>query len=327
MKKVLGLGNALVDILYKLPDDGLLGEYHFSKGSMNLVDRETMGKIMASAEPFKKKISSGGSAANTIHGLAHLGVETGFIGKVGKDEYGYVFENELSKNNIRPVLMKGVAETGKALTLISPDSERTFATYLGAAIELSESEIKEEIFEKYDIFHIEGYLVQNQKLTSTVLQMAKQRNLITSLDLASFNIVNTNRKFLEDIIAKYVDIVFANEEEAFALTGLESSMALFHLATLSKIAVVKLGAEGSLIKKAENYYRIKAYPANPVDTTGAGDAYAAGFLFGLVNELPLNKCGEIGALISARVVETIGAKLDRGEWDMLMPRINQIIKA
>ncbi len=326
MKKVLGLGNALVDVLLKLTNDDLLLQYNLPKGSMNLVDRDFVNQIMGGASHIIPKISSGGSAANTIHGLAHLGVETAFIGKVGKDVYGYIFENDLKKNGIKPILFKGVAETGRAIAFITPDSERTFTTYLGSAIELTANELNDSLFKGYDFFHVEGYMVQNQELTLKALQLAKANHLKISLDLASYNIVNANRTFLEEVISKYVDIIFANEEEAHALTGLDANIAVFHLASMCEIAVVKLGANGSIIKKSEHYCKINAVPANAVDTTGAGDLYAAGFLFGLAQELPLNKCGDLGSMISSKVVETIGAKLDRSEWDVLMDKAHQIIK-
>ena len=327
MKKVLGLGNALVDILVKLDNDDILNQYNLEKGSMKLVDREFVNQILGSTSKITKKTTSGGSAANTIHGLSHLGVDTAFIGKVGKDEYGYIFENDLTKNNIKPILMKGIADTGRAVALITPDSERTFTTYLGSAIELTANDINENLFKGYDFFHIEGYLVQNQELTRKALQYAKSSQLTISLDLANFHVVNANKEFLKDIISKYVDIVFANEDEATSLTGLEASTAVFQLAEICDIAVVKLGANGSVIKKAEHYYRVKAFTANAIDTTGAGDLYASGFLYGLAQELPLNKCGEIGSLVSSKVVEVIGPKLDRSEWDMITDKVNRIIKS
>ena len=326
MKRILGIGNALVDVLVKLSDDNILHEQNLAKGSMSLVDSDYVNQLLAATSHYSPKISSGGSAANTIHGLAHLGIETAFIGKVGKDEYGYIFENDLVKNNIKPLLHKGVAETGRALALISPDSERTFATYLGAAIELTAKDINDSHFQGYDFFHIEGYLVQNQELTLKALQLAKANKLKTSIDLANFNVVNANRDFLTDIISKYVDIVFANEEEAKAFTGIEADLAAFQIASMCEIAVVKLGAQGSIIKTGQQYFKIKPVLANAIDTTGAGDLYASGFLYGLAQELPLNKCGEIGSLVSGKIVEFIGAKLDRYEWDMLIDKVNRIIR-
>lgn len=327
MKKILGLGNALVDILFKLNNDDLLKQYNLKKGTMNLVDRDFINQILQETSHISNKTILGGSAANTIHGLAHLGVESTFIGKVGKDEYGYIFENDLTKNNIRPILFKGIAETGRVISLITPDSERTMCTYLGAAIELTANDLKDEFFKGQDFFHMEGYLVQNQELTLKALQLAKNNQLIISLDLASYNVVEANRDFLIDVISKYVDIIFANEQEAHALTDLDANVAVFQIASMCDIAVVKLGANGSIIKKAEHYYKVNSVEAIPIDSTGAGDLYASGFLFGMAQELPLNKCGDLASLISGKVVEVIGAKLDRSEWDFLMDKALHIIKS
>ena len=251
----------------------------------------------------------------TGHGLAHLGVPVAYIGKVGNDDFGRIFEDDLKINNIYPFLYKSNTDTGRAIALVSPDSERTFSTYLGSAIELTPDDLKEELFHGYDYFHIEGYLVQNHELIKTAVQMAYKNKLKISLDLASYNVVEENKEFLNDIISRYVDIVFANEDEARALTGIEQpNEALFQIANKCEIAIVKLGAQGSIIKKAEFYSKVNAVTVQSIDTTGAGDLYAAGFLYGLVQKLPLTKCAEIGSIVASKVVEVIGAKISNEKW-------------
>ncbi|MFW5655990.1 MAG: adenosine kinase [Bacteroidota bacterium] len=312
--KIIGLGNALVDILIRIPNDEFLAAYALPKGSMQLSQLALTDRILDDAAELEKHFNSGGSAANTIHGLAKLGAETGYIGKVGNDEHGIFFKDDLENNHIISFLTKGSQGTGKAMALISPDSERTFATYLGSAIELTTDDIKAKQLAAFDVLHIEGYLVQNQELIEEALRIAKENNLKTSIDLASYNVVEDNRNFLLKLIKNYVDIVFANEEEAKALTLKEPRKALDEIATMSDIAVVKLGSKGSLIKQGDKVYTVDVIKVNPLDTTGAGDLYAAGFLYGLSKGKSLHTCGNYGAILAGKVIEHIGAKIPDEVW-------------
>ncbi|MCU4165423.1 adenosine kinase [Carboxylicivirga caseinilyticus] len=325
MSSVLGLGNALVDVLARLESDSLLEKLSLPKGSMQLVDSEAANKVMEATAHLKKNLASGGSAANTIHGLANLGVKTGFIGKIGKDELGQVFRNDMSSNNITPHLSESEAESGRAIALISPDSERTFATCLGAAIELSADDLLEHLFEGYTYFHVEGYLVQNKSLIEKAYQIAKTKGLKTSIDLASFNVVEDNLEFLKNLVENYVDIIFANEEEAKAYTGKEGEEALNELAKGTEVAVLKLGKEGSLIKRFDEVVKVGIIPVKSIDTTGAGDLYAAGFLYGLIQNLDLAKCGNIGSILSGHVIEVIGPKMTEDTWKEIHGKIKEIL--
>ena len=314
MAKVLGMGNALVDILTMLKSDETLDKFSLPKGSMQLVDYETSDKVDKGTIELDKTIASGGSAANTIHGLAGLGIGTGFIGKVGKDEFSRYFIADLEKNNIKPELLTSDTPTGKAMALISRDSERTFATYLGAAVEMTASDLNEDLFEGYDYFHIEGYLVQNHKLIERAVEIAKEKGLTVSLDMASYNVVEDNLEFLQKILKDYVDIVFANEEEAKAFTGKNPEESLDIFANICDIAVVKTGKTGSMVKKGNEVHHIGVIDAKSTDTTGAGDMYAAGFIYGLINGLSLDKCGAAGSILAGKVIEVIGPKLDPSRW-------------
>lgn len=298
----------------KLDNDNFLKDFNLPKGSMQLVEQDFAKKVEAASDKFEKHQSSGGSAANTIHGLARLGLESGFIGKVGEDELGDFFHNDMEKSKIKPFLLRTKTDSGRAVALISPDSERTFATFLGAAIELSPDDLKSEFFQEYKYLHIEGYLVQNHKLLKRASELAKENGLMISLDLASYNVVEDNLDFLKSYVRDYVDIIFANEEEAKAFTGKEPEEALDELASQCEIAVVKVGKEGSYIKSGDKKYKVDPIKANPVDTTGAGDAYAAGFLYGLVKGFSLDKSGQIGSLLAGKVIEVVGAKMDETKW-------------
>lgn len=325
MRKVLGMGNALVDILMQVDNDQILERLALPKGSMQLVDRLTADKVLAAVGHNGHSKASGGSASNTIHGLANLGVGTGFLGKIGQDEWGSFFRSDLEAKNIAPYLLESSAESGRALTLISPDSERTFATFLGAAAELSAADIPADLFADYHYFHIEGYLVQNQELIRQALQKAHEHGLQVSLDLASFNVVEDNLAFLRSMTADYVDILFANEEEARAFTGgLENEAALEWMGKLCKTVILKKGAEGSFIKHGDQQVKVGAVRTTPIDTTGAGDLYAAGFLYGLMHEMPLATCGHLGALLSARVIEVVGPKMDEARWEAIRKEIETL---
>jgi sugar/nucleoside kinase (ribokinase family) len=357
MKKVLGLGNALVDIMTRLDHDGYLPEFGLPKGSMTLVDAARSEKIYDETIHLQKTVRSGGSAANTIHGLANLGVETGFIGKIGTDEMGKVFHDDMVSAGINAHLSQSHIATGRAVALISPDTERTFATYLGAAIELNRHDLSSELFSQYNIFHIEGYIVQNHSLLEDALKLAQMMDLKISLDLASYNVVDQNRDFLEEMLKEYVDIVFANEEEARSLTGLQPPEALEKLAGMCEIAVVKVGKEGSLVggrrsevggRRSEvggrgsevggqrsevrgqrsgvrgQRYKIGVIPVKSIDTTGAGDLYASGFLYGMANGYDLKKCGTIGAILAGKVIEVIGPKIDDNGWKVIRKMMQSI---
>lgn len=326
MAKILGMGNALVDIMTQLDNDTILQDFNLPKGSMQLVDKDHSKKIKDGTTQLKKQLASGGSAANTIHGLAKMGIDAAFFGTIGKDDMGDFFKSDMETSKIDTKLFYGEGDTGVAIALVSPDSERTFAVHLGAAIELAPKHISEDLFNGYDYFHIEGYLVQNHDLIKKAVEVAKAKGLKVSLDLASYNVVESNLDFLKTLVKNYVDIVFANEEEARAFTGQEPREALNTIVMDCEIAVVKTGKQGSLIKQGNKVYEVGIIDVNPIDTTGAGDLYASGFLYGLANGYSLDKCGNIGAVLSGKVIEVIGAKMDKARWDDAHRMIEEIIK-
>ena len=325
-KSVLGIGNALIDVLITITDDAVLQKFGLPKGSMTLVDAILSAEIKKETKNSTRSIQTGGSAANTVHGIAKLGGRCGYIGKISEDEFGNFYLEDFRNNNINTHFFYSETGTGHATGLISPDSERTFGTYLGAAMELTAEEMTHEIFCEYGILHIEGYLVQNHALIEAAMSIAKENGLLVSIDMASFNIVEANLDFLHRIIREYVDIVFANEEEATSLTGKNPEEALLEIAEMCSIAVVKLGAHGSLIKSGDRIIRIDAISAKSIDTTGAGDIYAAGFLYALTENLDLEIAGKIGSLLAGNVVEIIGAKITDETWNELLPLVELLKK-
>ncbi|MBP1645136.1 MAG: PfkB domain protein [Bacteroidetes bacterium] len=323
-KKVLCLGNALVDIITQLESDSILETLNLPKGSMQLVDNDVSKMVQNATSALKSSLQTGGSAANTANGIANLGVGSAFIGMVGEDKLGEFYINDMVENSIEPRFFKSkTTSTGCAVALVSKDGERTFATYLGAAIELSAQLLSRELFQGYDYFHIEGYLIVNNDLIRKAIELAKQEGLKVSIDFASYNVVEDNLDFLKEI-CKSVDIIFANEQEAKAFTNKEAEEALEEISQICEISVVKIGKKGSLIKQGDNKIVIGKRERTCIDTTGAGDMYAAGFLAGLCLGRDLEVCGQMGSILASEVIEVYGAKMDSLTWDRIKKEIDSI---
>lgn len=313
-KSVIGIGSALVDILTRIDDDNILKEINIPKGSMYLVDEKSSAMIEKRLESYESSMAPGGSAANTIHGMAKMGVKTGFISYVGKDDLGKFFEDSMTSVGVHPYLFHSEMASGTARTIISADGERTFATNLGASLELNEDIITPELFKDWDYCYVEGYLIANKSTFTKTISTAKECGCKVILDLASYNVVEDNREFLNELLPQ-IDIIFANEEEAKALTQLSAEKSLHYIADKVDVAVVKVGKKGSLIKRGDEMVQIGCNKVDVVDTTGAGDMYAAGFLYGLIKGHDLKKCGTIGNHLAESIIQVIGAKMDENRWE------------
>ncbi|HEY3387951.1 MAG TPA: adenosine kinase [Prolixibacteraceae bacterium] len=322
--KILGIGNALVDIMVLSEDDQIINYLNLPKGGMTLVDGELSSRIQKEISHMNIKIATGGSVANAINGIAGLDVECGFVGAIGRDDLGLLFKNDMLKRGIEVMLKENELPTGRAVGFVSPGGERTFATYLGAAVEMGPEDITPELFAGYDLFFIEGYLVFNQPLIMAAASAAKLAGLTVALDLASYNVVDANLDILNELVDNYIDIVFANEEEAKSFTGLQPEAALENLARRCDIAVVKVGKEGAFVQQGDQKLHIPAIGTAVVDTTGAGDFFAAGFLAGLAIGCDLGKCGIIGSLMAGEVIQVIGAELEDSRWAELKKRVELI---
>lgn len=312
-KKILGIGSALIDILVPMKDDSLLESLNLPKGSMQLIDATTSETLEKALSSHDKQMASGGSSANTIYGLAKMGVESGFLSMIGNDTLGRFFEKDLLDCSVKPILLKSNTPSGRAITFVSADGERTFATYLGASLDLSAEHLSIEMFEGWDYLYVEGYLVANRPMLDTAIDLALRAGTKIILDLASYNVVNENIDYLSSLLER-TSIVFANEEEAKALTGMQPNAALQYLADRCEVAVVKIGKNGSLIQSGQDKIFVDARLSKAVDTTGAGDLYASGFLTGYLQDYPLEVCGKLGSLLSGNIVEVIGAKMDKQRW-------------
>ena len=314
---IVGLGSALVDIIVPASDH-FVGQSGVPKGGMVYFDAETIQQVLDRADN-DARVVPGGAACNTIIGVACLGGQTRFLGKRGQDDFGRLFENDLSQHQVDPFLIHAPTPTGRVLSLITPDSQRTMLTYLGASAEMTPAELPDDAFKGAAIALIEGYLVYNRDLFLQALQQARAAGARIALDLASFTVVEENNDFLVGIVTEFVDILLANEDEASVFTGYQDeTAALEALAKLSELAVLKLGARGSLVAANGSVYTIEPVQADDViDTTGAGDLWAAGFLYGLVQGKPLAECGRLASRCGAEVCRVLGATIPDTVWQRI----------
>ena len=316
--RVLGIGSPIVDCLAQVPESHL-ESVGGEKGGMELVGAAEMAALLEglAAPPA---IAAGGSAGNTTFALARLGMPCAFLGKLGDDGAGQSYRDAFVADGGDAGRFKWSAEapTAQCLSLITPDSERTLRTHLGAAMSLSAEEVTQEDFAGIAHAHIEGYLLFNRDLALKVLSTAKEAGCTVSLDLGSFEVVGAARDILDDLLTKYVDAVFANEDEAEAFCGSkEPGTGLDALSAFCDTAVVKVGPAGAYLKRGGEQVYVPACTLakeRVLDTTGAGDLWAAGFLYGHLNGRPLEVCGKMGAILGAEIVQVIGASLDDAAW-------------
>jgi sugar/nucleoside kinase (ribokinase family) len=266
----------------------------------------------------------GGSACNTVVGIGNLGGKARFVGKCGKGDMGKLIETDLRRHHVEPVLLRSDSPTGRVLSIITPDAQRSMFTYLGASAETRPEEISVKCFENAAIVHVEGYLLYNPELIQAALRAAKEAGAKISLDLASFTVVEKSKELLAQLVRNYVDILIANEDEAEAFCGCrDERLALEALSRNAEIAVLKVGARGSYISHAGGIIAVNPMgDGYALDTTGAGDLWAAGFLYGLVEGYPLEKCGQLGSACGYEVCQVIGANIPDDGWQ----RIKKLLK-
>lgn len=317
---VLSIGAALMDIMVDIPSDSVLEKIGHPKASMLMIDNERHHSLLKDIANLPQTLTAGGSAANAANGVAMLGGKAGFIGCIGNDKMGQLFGQDQHQSGIQTNLItNNEVPTGCAIAFVSPDFERTFATYLGASSTMTAEDLKPEQFQGYKALFIEGYLFYNEPLIERAMQLAKQAGMVVALDFASYNVIDDNRELMRRLVHDYVNIILANEQEAKSYTGLDPEQALEAMAEQCDTVVVKIGAQGSLIAgKGGQRYKIGVVETCvPRDKTGAGDLYAAGFLYGLTNGLTLEQCGHIGSVLSSHVIEVMGTKMPNSTWTLI----------
>lgn len=323
--KIIGIGNALLDVLLRLKSDTTLETIGMKKGAMDLVDEATMRSIQHEQSGLERSEAPGGSVCNTMRALAMLGADAGYIGKIGSDANGAFYEQAIRDAGLKPHLVRTDGISGCCTVLMSPDSERTMATFLGPAATLTADDVSDDVLSSYDCLYIEGYLISNDKLFLPLLQRAKRNGLKIALGLANFNVVNGFKDLLEKTIPEYVDILFANEEEAEAYTGLLPDEAMKAIMKEVEYSVITIGKEGAWVGRKGEMVHVPALNLTPIDTTGAGDNFAAGFLFGYSQNASLKQSAEIGAVMAAHVVETVGPQIPHDRKQQIKLKVAEIL--
>lgn len=321
---LIGVGSPIMDLLARVPDAFLQKNVAGDKGGMVLVDHDEMQRIVGLLEG-EPAYATGGSAANATFNAARLGLRTTFLGKLGQDDLARVYRHAFETAGVDGTRFKhGAQANARCLALVTPDAQRTMRTFLGAAMTLSPDEITAADFAGCRHAHIEGYLVFNQALANAVLTAARAAGCTTSVDLSSFEVVNASRDWLFSQFKRGVDVVFANEDEIRAL--FQDHTAPY--ATLSKklsecgvLAAVKVGKDGAWIAHESELHRIAPVAvADVIDTNGAGDAWAAGFLYGHLQGWSLPACGNLASLLGAETVMHMGPIIPETHFEILRPR-------
>jgi sugar/nucleoside kinase (ribokinase family) len=325
MDKILGIGNALTDVSVILKSDDILTALNLPKGGMVHINDELFERIQQMIGHHHVTITPGGSIANSCRAMGHLGVPVGFIGKIGRDQIGKNYAKSLTDVSVENMMVVSPnLSSGVCTSFISHGGERTFADHMGASIDLKAEDLKPEMFNGYQYLFLEGYLVQDHASIEKGAKLAKEAGMKVAMDMASYNIILEDHDFCTYLVEKYIDIIFANEEEAKALTGLGPYEAARELTEYCEIVVVKIGAKGSLIATKDKLSEVPAHTANCLDSTGAGDYFAAGFLYGLVNGHSLSQCAEIGSITAAEVVQVIGTELTEEKWAIIKHKIAEL---
>lgn len=311
---VVGIGNAIVDVLAHA-DDAFLVRHGMTKGSMALIDTATADKLYADMAPGIE--CSGGSAANTIAGLASLGGRGAFIGKVRDDQLGKVFHHDISAIGVHfptPPATAG-APTARCLINVTPDAERTMSTFLGACVELGPNDVDADVVRGSLVTYLEGYLWDKEEAKAAFVkaaQLAHDAGREVSLSLSDPFCVDRHRSSFVELVEGHVDILFANEDEILSLYKVATfDEALQHVRGHCKVAALTRSGKGSVVISGDEVHIVDAEPnVKVVDTTGAGDAYAAGFLFGYTNghAADLARCARLGSIAAAEIISHFGAR-------------------
>lgn len=307
---VVGLGSALMDLLVEV-DEEIVTAAKLTKGNMHLVDESKIRELLDGLKDVDLKKAPGGAAANTIKGLAALGGEAVLFAKVGEDNHGDDYIEAIELHGVKSRIGKHDSITGHALTFITPDAQRTFSVHLGAALMLGKEDILEEDIALSKVLHLEAFQLEGSThdVVLHAIELAKKNETLISIDLADSLLIERNLDLFKEVIERDVDILFANEDEAKKFTGKEREEALLEMAKFVNVAVLKLGEKGSLVSIGGEITEIGAVKTKAVDTTGAGDTFASGFLYGLTHDFSTEKSGRLGSLLASKVIERVGVDI------------------
>ena len=320
---LVGVGSPIMDLMAPV-SEAFLATVPGAKGGMMLVDAAEMEALVRRL-PSPPAVATGGSAANTVFNAARLGLRTTFLGKLGNDAHALEYLHLYSDAGVDPSRFKQAPlPNARCLVLVTPDAQRTMRTCLAAAMTLGPDEISAADFRGCRHAHIEGYVLFNRALAEAVLATARAAGCTISLDLASFEVVEAARDWLFDQFRRGIDVVFGNEDEIrtlFRATGDDFAAHARALAALGPLAVVKLGSQGALLARGSEFHRVDPVAVTEVvDTNGAGDAFAAGFLAGHLRGWALPACGRAAALLGAETVRHLGSLVPAARWPEVRAR-------
>lgn len=311
---VYGVGNSLVDIQAKI-DDTLLGQLEFAKGIMTLVDEAMQTRVLTALHGAPISRCAGGSAANTIAGLADFGGKGAYAGKLGRDQLGEFWLEDMRELGVSIEVPQTEGQTGTCVCLITEDAQRTMLTHLGLSATLGPNDISESEIKQSKFIYIEGYLFAGESTKAAAMkaiELAKKHGVKVAFTVSDPFLINFNRELFWDLIAGPVDLLFCNLEEARSLTGLTDPIDCAHkIHSHASDVALTLGADGSLLMHGGKSFPIEGVPVKAVDTTGAGDMYAAGILYGITNGLTWQQSGHLASHAAARVVAQMGARLHK----------------
>lgn len=318
MSAILGIGAPIVDHIV-LVDEAFIQSIDGEKGGMELVDRKTFQKLLKAAEKQPVMIA-GGSGTNTIKGLANFGHSCSMTGMLGSDEPSKLVLDSITKLGITPLYLRSDTPTGASLCMITPDNQRTLRTFPGAVSEMTGKDLNPEWFQGKALVHLEGYTLLNEGLAETAMQLAKEAGAEVSFDLASFEIATRYKEKIVHHLVRHVDILFANADETKTFTGRSPEKGCDILKDMAGTVVVFLGDQGGWVARGDEKVRYPAFKASPLDTTGAGDLFASGFLHGILSGYPLEHCAALGAQTGSAVVEVYGAEIPPELWAQIKSR-------
>ena len=305
------IGNAIVDIISEITDENL-NQLVIPKGSMQLVHEKSVNKILNYVK--NPIIISGGSAANTAVGFSSFGGKCSFIGQTGNDDFGILFSNDLNNSGVfyENKIMQNSGKTSKSIILVTPDAERSMNTYLGASIDFNINCINENLIINSKMIYIEGYLFDQMDAKEAIYhccKLAKANKCKIALSLSDSFCVERHREDFHDLINKYIDIIFANETEILSLYQSNLQNSLSKIKAVVEIGAITLGSKGSIVFKNQIENMVPTITINdPVDTTGAGDIFASGFLYGLTNKYSIEDCGKLGNKVASEIISCFGAR-------------------
>ncbi|MCH9609233.1 MAG: Ribokinase [Chlamydiales bacterium] len=318
---VIGIGTPAIDYIQQVSEP-FLQRLALSKGGWKESDAHAFAHLLLkAAESAPPLIFSGGSACNTMKGLAALGMNASITGNLGNDAMGDQLLMILQEANVTPLCTRGTTPTSQIACLITPDGERSFCAYIRAEKEISPHDLRKKYFEDAHLVHVEGYRLINETYIETAMKMGKERGALISFDLCNLIYGDKYRERVLGFLNEYVDIVFLDKDEAYALTHLDPENTCHFLRNYCSIVVVKVGDRGCFVGSDETVTHYPGLPSNLVDATGAGDLFNSGFLYGILNNAPIEKCAYFGNLLGSTVIKQFGAEIPEEKWPLLLEKM------